>query len=103
MQRMKEKTATRGGVRCVCTCFRAFGELEEVRYALWEEPGESRAEFGTPCERFYTLTVCSALEECRLVDIAREESEALAICMHFARLGVLPANADEVYEDFCLA
>lgn len=101
MQKTEQKRGS-GTERHICTFCRAFGELEEVRYTLWEEPGESRLVFDTPCDRFYTLTVHSAEGECRLVDIARQESEALSICMHFATLGVLPANADEVYEDFCL-
>ena len=89
----------RGNVRTVCSCRREVAGAGRIAYIIEEEAGESRALYGTPCERFYTLVIRGVGGECRLTDVAREEEEALSLCMRFAAASVLPVNAEEILEE----
>lgn len=83
----------------VCSCRRDVADVGRVAYIIEEECGESRAAYGTPCARFYTLVVRGGGRECRLPDIARDKEEALALCMRFAASEVLPVHAAEIFEE----
>lgn len=103
MLKTEEKKNGRMGARCVCTCSREIGEAGRVEYAILSEDGASRAEYGTPCEVFYTLVIRGAGRECVLTDVAREEDEAISLCLRFALEEVLPVNAEEVFEELFYA
>lgn len=99
MLETEEKKDGREAARCVCTCSREVEEVGRVEYAIYAECGESRADFDTPCAVFYTLIIRGTGRECALPDITRDEDEAISLCLRFALGEVLPANAEDVYEE----
>lgn len=102
MLKIKVKNNGRVDAKEICACHREIDGVGHVVYSVLCESGKSRAALGTPCTSFYTLTIKTDRAFCRLTDISREREAALAICERFAAGAVLPANADEVFEDLCL-
>lgn len=103
MLKIKAKNAGRSEICEICACHREVEGAGHVVYCVVRESGKSRAAYGTSCEFFYTLLIKSESGLCRLTDVSREQEAALSLCSRFAAAGVLPMNAEEVYEDLCLA
>ncbi len=103
MLKIKAKNKGRDETEEICACHLELEGVGHIVYRVVRECGKSRAGFGTPSEFFYTLMIRTEHDLCRLPDISREREEALSLCERFVAGAVLPANAEEVYEDLCLA
>ena len=103
MLKIKVKNSGRADEQEICACHRDIAGVGHIVYSVVRESGGSRALYGTPCASFYTLIIKTERAFCRLTDVSREREEALSLCARFAAGAVLPANAEEIYEDLCLA
>ena len=99
---MGEKTGGCGELRDPLAMREVVVGERLIRYALFCESGGSRTEFGTGCRFFYTLILGDAdawrKSALRLVDIAREEAEALFIFDLLSEGGATPETAAEILD-----